>query len=161
MLANVYTKAATDRLRGVVIGTLVLIAFLLMAMAVYRDIDLSIYTSLPEAFRSMIGIEEDTDVGSLAYSAVYTSYGALVLFSLALAMGAGAIAGEERNGTIGLLLANPKSRTEVLLAKAAALVTLSALAVALTARSALPGFDPATLTAAALPELRAVERGQE
>ncbi len=131
MLANVYTKAATDRLRGVVIGTLVLIAFLLMAMAVYRDIDLSIYTSLPEAFRSMIGIEEDTDVGSLAYSAVYTSYGALVLFSLALAMGAGAIAGEERNGTIGLLLANPKSRTEVLLAKAAALVTLSALAVAL------------------------------
>ena len=131
MLVNVYTKATTDRWKGMAIGSAVLVSFLLMAMAVYRDIDLSIYTDLPDAFRSLVGIEEDADVGGLAYSAVYTSYGALVLFSLALAMGAGAIAGEERKGTIGLLLANPRSRTQVALAKAAALITLSALGVGL------------------------------
>ena len=56
---------------------------------------------------------------------------AIVLAGVAIAMGSASIAGEERDGTIGLLLANPKSRTEVLLAKAAALVTLSVLAVAL------------------------------
>ena len=130
MLANVYTKAATDRLRGIAIGTLTLVAFLFLGMAVYRDIDLSVYTEMPEVFRSMVGIEEDTGAGALAYSAMYSSYGALVVFSLALAMGSGAIAGEERKGTLGLLLANPISRTGVLAAKAAALTTLSALAVA-------------------------------
>jgi ABC-2 type transport system permease protein len=131
MLANVYTKTTTDRWRGVVIGSAVLVSFLLMAMAVYRDIDLSVYTELPEAFRSIVGIDQDADVGALAYNAVYSSYGALVLFSLALALGAAAIAGEERKGTIGLLLANPRSRSQVVLAKGAALVTLSALGVGL------------------------------
>lgn len=36
----------------------------------------------------------------------------------------------------------------------------TALAAALTARAALPGFDPATLTAAGLPELPSVQQGQ-
>ena len=42
-------------------------------------------------------------------------------------MGSSSIAGEERAGTIGLLLGNPKSRTHVLLSKAANLVTLVAV----------------------------------
>jgi ABC-2 type transport system permease protein len=130
VLAGVYTKTATDRWRGWAIGTLTLVAFLVLGMAAYRDIDLSIYTSMPEAFRSLVGIDELTDAGSLAYNAMYSSYGALVLFSLALAMGAAAIAGEERKGTLGLLLANPLSRTGVLVAKAAALVTLILAGVA-------------------------------
>jgi ABC-2 type transport system permease protein len=130
MLATVYTKAATDRWRGWAIGTLTLVAFLFLGMAAYRDIDLSVYTTMPEAFRSLVGIDENTDAGSLAYQAMYSSYGALVLFALALAMGAAAIAGEERRGTLGLLLANPVSRTKVLVEKAAALVTLAAAGVA-------------------------------
>ena len=129
MLANVYAKTVTDRWRGFAIGISVLVAFLVLGMAAYRDIDLSIYTSMPEAFRSMVGIDVNTDAGSLAYNAMYSSYGALVLFSLALAMGAAAIAGEERRGTLGLLLANPVSRTGVLAAKAAALVTLTVVGV--------------------------------
>lgn len=46
---------------------------------------------------------------------------------LAVAMGAGYIAGEERKGTVGVLLANPRSRTQVLVAKAAAMVLLLVL----------------------------------
>ena len=46
---------------------------------------------------------------------------------LAIAMGAGYIAGEERKGTVGVLLANPRSRTQVLVAKAAAMVLLLVL----------------------------------
>jgi ABC-2 type transport system permease protein len=131
MWANVFTKTTVDRWRGVVIGAITMVLFLWMAMVVYRDIDLSIYTDLPEVFRSVVGIDETTDVGSLAYSAVYSSYGALVMFSLALAMGSAAIAGEERKGTIGLLLANPTSRTGVLLAKAASLALLLAFGIGL------------------------------
>jgi ABC-2 type transport system permease protein len=127
MLATVFTKTTRDRWKGITIGAAVLALMLLFGMAVYRDIDLSVYTSLPEAFRSLIGIAEDADAASLAYSAIYTSYGTLTLAALAVSMGAASIAGEERDGTIGLLLGNPKSRTNVLLSKAESLVLLTAL----------------------------------
>jgi len=98
---------------------------LLVGMAVYRDIDMSIYTSMPEAFRALMNITADTDASGLAYGAIYSSYGALTLAALALSIGAVSIAGEERNGTIGLLLGNPRSRTHVLLSKGASMVTLT------------------------------------
>lgn len=132
MLATVFTKTILDRWRGVAVGSASLAALLLMAMAIYRDIDLSIYTNLPEAFLSLAGIPPDADIAALSYNAVYNSYGALVLGGIAIAMGSASIAGEERRGTIGLLLGNPRSRTRVLVAKTAALVVLvAASAVAL------------------------------
>jgi ABC-2 type transport system permease protein len=86
-----------------------------------------VYTDLPEVFRSLVNIPKDADVGSLAYGAIYSTYGALTLAALALSMGSASIAGEERNGTLGLLLGNPKSRTHVLVSKAVSLVALTAL----------------------------------
>ncbi len=124
MLATVFTKTIRDRWKGSVIGALTLGLFLLMGMAVYRNIDLGIYTDLPDAFRALANIPADADVGSLAYGAIYSSYGALTLAAVAISMGSGAIAGEERNGTIGLLLGNPRSRSYVLLSKTASLVLL-------------------------------------
>jgi len=127
MLATVFSKTVLDRWRGVTIGVMALGALLLMAMAIYRDIDLSIYTNLPEAFLSLAGIPPDADIAALSYNAVYNSYGALVLGGIAIAMGSASIAGEERKGTIGILLGNPRSRTRVLVAKAMALVLLMVL----------------------------------
>ncbi len=127
MLATVFTKTVLDRWRGVTIGVLSLGALLLMAMSIYRDIDLSIYTNLPEAFLSLSGIPPDADIAALSYNAVYNSYGALVLGGIAIAMGSASIAGEERKGTIGILLGNPRSRTGVLVAKTTALVLLMVL----------------------------------
>ncbi len=124
MLANVFTKSAWDRWRGMTIAVVSLTVMLLFAMSVYRDIDLSIYTDLPEALRAMMNIPDGADVGSLAIGVLYGLYGALTLAALALSMGAASIAGEERRGTIGILLANPKSRTHVLAAKTAAMVLL-------------------------------------
>lgn len=98
----------------------------LAGMAVYRDIDLSIYTDLPEAFRTLIGISDDTDVGGLAYGAIYSTYGIMILAGLSISMGAAAVAREERNGTIGLLLANPRSRSRLLISKTVSLVGLTA-----------------------------------
>jgi ABC-2 type transport system permease protein len=127
MLATVMTKTFRDRWKGEAIGVLTLVLLFLMGMAVYRDIDLSVYTDLPEVFRSLMSIPADADVGALAYGALYTSYGALTLASLALSMGSASIAGEERDGTMGLLLGNPKSRTHILVSKAANVVLLTGL----------------------------------
>lgn len=129
MPAAVFTKTIGDRWRGWVIATLSLAGLFLGAMAAYRSIDLGIYTELPEAFRSIIGIPEAADVGSLSINLLVSSYGAITIAALALAMGSAAIAVEERDGTIGLLLANPKSRTHVLVSKAAAMMVLTAFGV--------------------------------
>lgn len=126
MLANVFTKTVLDRWKGVAIAAGSLGLMLLFGMAVYRDVDLSVYSNLPEAMRSLMNIGENADASGLAYGAIYSSYGALTLASLALSMGAASIAGEERNGTIGLLLGNPRSRTQVLLSKMASTVALVA-----------------------------------
>ncbi len=127
MLTSVFTKSVRDRWRGVTIGVVSLAALFYFGMVVYQDIDLSIYTDLGPTFEALIGIGADADAASLAYNAIYGSYGALIMAGLAIAMGAGYIAGEERKGTVGVLLANPRSRTQVLVAKAAAMVTLLVL----------------------------------
>jgi ABC-2 type transport system permease protein len=127
MLANIFTKTTRDRWKGTVIAAFTLAALFFFGMAVYRDIDLTLYTSLPEVARSMMNIPGDADVASLAYGAIYGSYGALTIAALAIAMGSASIAGEERRGTIGLLLTNPKSRTTVLMSKTASLIFLTGL----------------------------------
>ena len=127
MLANVFTRTTQDRWKAMAIGVVTLGALLFFGMAIYRDIDLAVYTDLPEVARTLMNIPVDADIGSLAYGAIYGSYGALTLAALAIAMGSASIAGEERKGTIGLLLGNPKSRTTVLGSKAASMVLLTGL----------------------------------
>ena len=127
MLTNVFTKTTRDRWKGEAIGAVTLAALFVFAMAVYRDIDLSVYSDLPEVYRTLVGIPADADLASLSYGAIFGSYGALTMAGLALAMGAASLAGEERKGTMGLLLDNPKSRTSILVSKTASMVLLTGL----------------------------------
>jgi ABC-2 type transport system permease protein len=128
MLATITTKTIADRWRGVIIGAFTVALFLVGGMAAYKSVDLSLYTSLPEGFRELFGISDSADAAGLAYGAIYGFYGALILAGLAVSMGSASIAGEERDGTIGVLLGNPKSRTEVLVSKAVSTLILTALA---------------------------------
>ncbi|MCP4306511.1 MAG: ABC transporter permease subunit [bacterium] len=127
MLANVFTKTFQDRWRGVGIASISLAALLALAMAVYREFDLSFYDDMPEVFRSMVGIPDGADAAGLSIGVLYGLYGAFTLAGLAISMGSASIAGEESSGTMGLLLGNPKSRTHILASKGATLVALSAL----------------------------------
>jgi ABC-2 type transport system permease protein len=126
MLANVFTKTIRDRWIGMFIGAITLGLLLVLGMAAYKSIDLTIYDSMPAGFRNLLGIPKGASLGALAYGAIYTSYGALTLAALAIPMGTGAIAGEERDGTIGLLLGNPVSRVSVVVQKVAAIVVVAA-----------------------------------
>jgi ABC-2 type transport system permease protein len=129
MLANIFIKTIRDRWRGITIGTVSLALMLFFMMAMYREFDLSIYTELPEAFLMLMGIPAEADVGSLSIGALFNSYGSWVLVGLAIAAGSAFIAGEESKGTIGLLLGNPKSRTNMLVSKAASMMFLIGLAI--------------------------------
>ena len=130
MLSNIFTKTIRDRWLGTAIAAASLALMLLFAMAIYRDINLDFYTELPESLRAILGIPPGADIAGLAIGELFVSYGAWILAGLAIAAGSASIAGEESKGTIGLLLGNPKSRTNVLVSKAASMVLLIGLAVA-------------------------------
>lgn len=130
MLTNVYTKAVHDRWRSVTVATVLLAGWFLLAASIYQDIDISLYTDLPEGVRELMGIPEGADAATLSYNVMLSFAAALTMTALAISMGAASIAGEERDGTIGLLLANPRSRTHVAVAKLAAMVTLMGIGCA-------------------------------
>lgn len=124
MLTSVFTKTMHDRWRGMGIAVVALGLGLLMAMSVYRSFDANTFSELPEAFRSLMNIPDNADTASIAIGVLYGLYGAFTLAGLSIAMGAASIAGEERDGTMGLLLGNPKSRSNVLAGKTANMVAL-------------------------------------
>lgn len=126
MTGAIYTKSLRDRWVSTVVAAGALAAWLWIAMGVYSGIDLSIYTDLPEALRSVMGIPEGADAAALAYNVVLGTVGSLTLAGLAVSIGASSVAGEERDGTMGVLLANPVSRTQVLVSKAVAMLSLVA-----------------------------------
>jgi ABC-2 type transport system permease protein len=129
MLANVFTKTFRDRWRSMAIAAAALALMLLLAMSVYASFDFDLYNDLPEAFRSLMNIPDNADAGSLAIGVLYGLYGAFTLGGLAISMGSASIAGEEKDGTIGILLGNPKSRTYILLSKMANMLLLTAVGV--------------------------------
>ncbi|MFQ5522874.1 MAG: ABC transporter permease subunit [Acidimicrobiia bacterium] len=123
-VVTIARKALRDRWAGMTIGAVLIALFLWMGMAIYREIDLSLYRNLPEAFRNLFGFGNATDAATLAYGAVYGFYGGMTVVGIAIAAGAQGVAGEERHGTMGLLLGNPVSRADVFIAKGEALVAL-------------------------------------
>lgn len=131
MLSSIFAKAIRDRWIAMSVATGLVGVWLVLAMAIYRDIDISVYTDLPAAIRDLMGIPAGADAATLAYNVMLDFAAALTVAGLAVSMGAAAIAGEERNGTVGLLLGNPKTRTHVLASKLAAMVLLVAAATVL------------------------------
>lgn len=129
MLTTIYSRTLRDRATGVLFGAVAIGLFLLMGMAVYGDLDPSFYYDLPAALLEPMGISAELGgVAGIAYGAMFGLVGAMTLGGLAISVGADGIAGEERGRTIGLLLSTPRSRSSVLAAKVAALVSLLAVA---------------------------------
>lgn len=124
MLSSIFTKAVRDRWIGMTIASGLVAVWLLVAMTVYRDIDISLYTDLPAGIRDLMGIPEGADAATLAYNIMLEFAAALTLAGMAVSMGAASIAGEERDGTIGVLLTNGRSRSQILAAKLAAMIAL-------------------------------------
>lgn len=132
MMSSIFAKSLRDRWTGEVVGAASIGVLLVFTVWIYAGIDTSFYYELPQGALQAFGI--DPDVGGLsgiAYGAIYNFMGALTIAGVAISMGASAIAGEERDGTIGLLLGNPRSRTQVLASKVAGMVVLTIVGSAL------------------------------
>lgn len=130
MVATIFAKAIRDRWIAMTIAAGTLALWFFLAMAIYQDVDVSFYTDLPEGMRELMGIPEGADTASLSYNIMLSFAAALTLAGMAVSMGSAAIAGEERDGTLGLLLSNPKSRSYVLISKIISMVLLTVAATA-------------------------------
>lgn len=90
---------------------------------------------IPPAFQVFIG-DIDIASGTGFVTAEFFSWIPILLVVYAIIQGTGALAGEESNGTLDLLLAQPISRTRLFLEKAASIIVGTLAIVALM----LPGW---------------------
>src|SRR5262245_10048010 len=140
MLRNVTLKSLWDIRRSFVWWSLGLIGFVALIVSVYPTIrdnpNLSqLAQDYPEALQAFIAFGGVVDYSSAAgYLGIelFSLMVPLLLLVAAIGTGAGSIAGEEERGTLELLLANPVSRTKVVLEKMIALlVEITGLGVVL------------------------------
>jgi ABC-2 type transport system permease protein len=133
MLASVFTKAVRDALLWTVAAMAVLLVMAGVAMPVYAEFGegyLGLLEDMPAWLRVVYG-DGLGSVAGLVGMAMFTLVGPLVLLVYAIGMGTGAAVGEEDDGTLALLLANPVSRGRVLLSKTSVAILGVLLIVAL------------------------------
>jgi ABC-2 type transport system permease protein len=130
MLRNLFLKTLRDRRRGVVGWSLGLVALVIFSLALYPSVrdsaeDLMKLTeSLPKEILALVGGEIDFVSGAgFLHSRFFAFMGPLLLIVFTIGFGSRTIAGEERDGTLELLLATPKPRRVIAAQKLAALLT--------------------------------------
>lgn len=152
MLRNVYLKTLRDSRRSILyysIGSVAIGLYVTLFYPTIRDATglTEFLEQLPEAIKALMGDAETyTTAEGFLNAEIFSFMGPMVFGIFAIIAGMGAIAGEEESHTLDQLLANPISRTSVLLQKAGALMTglvgLSiALFVGLIVGSKIAGFS--------------------
>lgn len=129
-------KAFRDRLNGAVLAGAGLGAMALLAvwmLSGFGDAATDLIDNLPEALAAVVGASGG---GNYAVSEMFSLVAPVVVIAIAISGGIGAVAGEERDHTAGLLLALPVTRRHLVTAKAAVL----AVHIVITAGLFLAGF---------------------
>ena len=119
---TVLGRGLLPRWKAVCVIVACILAFLLMGVAMVQSMDTNVYASLPPALLAMAGIPAGASASVMSYTQMLGFLGAIAVAGFAVAMGAQLVAGEEKDGTLPLLLSHPVSRLGVGVTKAAALV---------------------------------------
>lgn len=106
------------------------------------------FAGLPPSVQTLLGLSAiNTLTSPVGYlnSQYFANVLPLILLVFAIGLAAWAISGDEAAGTLELLLANPVSRTQVAIARAAALMVLLATLVAVAAAALVALASPTGL----------------
>lgn len=152
MLLSIVRKTLRDYRKSIIGWGLGLTALTLMQLAVYPSVRSQgakmrdLINSYPSAFKAMFGMEGVDFTSGPGYlsTETFSLLAPLMLIGLGIALGTGAVAGEEERGTLDLLMASPVSRGRVLAGKAlGALAALTAVAAVLylAVLAAADGYD--------------------
>lgn len=128
MLGSVFAKGMRDQWRSLLVWALAVAVIALMIAAFYPSVKASmasyqqIADQMPKVLRdAFIGSDIGSPAGWLD-TKLFSMMAPIMFLVYAIASGARGIAGEEEDGTLDLLLAQPVSRGRVLLQKYAGLV---------------------------------------
>lgn len=139
------------RLRLPLYSGAALAATSLLAIGAFAGLDDGeLFQSLPAAFERLIG---GSGSGNYVVSEIFGLLAPVVVLIIAISGGVAAVAGEERDRTAGLLLAQPVARRDLVVAKAAVVALHVLLAIGLLALGFLLAaalFDSGVSTANAL-----------
>lgn len=134
MLRSVFAKRIWDRKRGYIWWTAGLGTLTLITAGFWPSIDQGaedfrkLLENMPQGILSLFGSADAAALltpSGFLNTRLYASIGAIVICLFAASMGTAAIAGEEKEGTLDLLLAQPLSRARVMLESFAATATLT------------------------------------
>ena len=151
-LRTVFAKTLRDQRRSLMWWAIALVGTVLMYAAFWPNVRDNAdafdeyLRNMPEAIRNLIGgLDFGTPEGYLQ-SELFSFMGPILFLTYAIGAGARAIAGEEEEGTLDLLLSTPTSRRHVLREKFWALVAATLLLVGLTWASIVVFGAPFDLT---------------
>ncbi len=120
-----------DRRRSLLWWSVGMVALVLFTVALYpslRDVSLNdVVDQMPETVRSMFGLDTAIPLNSPAgylQGRLFASLLPLILLVFGIGLGARAIAGDEQEGTLELLLANPVTRGAVVAQRYGAVVAM-------------------------------------
>jgi ABC-2 type transport system permease protein len=123
------SQALRSRVKLPLYSAVSLAGLSVFAIAVFSSIDSAgLFESLPPAFDNLIG---GTAGGNYVVSEIFGLIAPVLILVIAISGGVAAVAGEERDHTASLLLAQPVLRRDVVIAKSAALSLHLLLAVAI------------------------------
>lgn len=128
MSAELLAHEVRQRRTGTMVLGLVLGAFAFFALAISGSLGQTLNDltkNMPEGLKAFVGSNVP---GGYVVGETFTLIAPITLVAYAVIAGASAVAGEERDGTMSMLSAQPVTRTRVLLAKAGGLA-LSLLGV--------------------------------
>ncbi|MGH1491602.1 MAG: ABC transporter permease subunit [Acidimicrobiales bacterium] len=133
MLNSIFAKTIWDRRISIGWWTLGMVALAGLTVAFYPSIRNdaesfeSLFDSFPPELLSIFGIEDAASLVTatgLVNSRLYSGIGPVILAVLGIGIGTAAIAGEEEDGTLDLLLSQPVTRTQLVVEKSAAAAVL-------------------------------------
>lgn len=131
MSAKVLSQEIRQRGLGAAVLGVVLAAFGFLALAIADSIGGlldEITAGMPEAFDTFLGADAP---GGYVVGEMFNLIFPIAVVTFAIIMGANILAGEERDGTMAVLAAQPISRTHLLWAKSVAMLASLFLVVAL------------------------------
>ncbi|MFI7065241.1 ABC transporter permease [Kribbella sp. NPDC050124] len=138
MFRNVYLKSLYDARRGLFGWSIAIAALTVLESALWpsvRGLDLEqIYGSFPEELKKFFDLEAMTTGAGFLNAELFTLLLPALFLVYGIGRGARALAGEEEQGTLELLLVTPVSGARIVVEKALALATsLAVLGTALFA----------------------------
>jgi ABC-2 type transport system permease protein len=136
MIVNVFAKTLWERHRSTGWWTLGMMALAAVTVAFYPSIRndtesfQDLFDAMPEGLLAVFGIDDSASLVSatgLINSRLYAGIGPAIMAVFGIGFGTAAVAGEEDRGTLDLLLAQPVTRTRLVIEKFAAIVVATTL----------------------------------